>query len=115
MCGILSLYAAIIQTDAIPNSYGMENGWKWMARLLNMKPRKITPLLIHTFLVVAGSGLMKKYGTQARKLIHVIVEGIIPIIPTAAIASTTKLKLFLEETVLLSNTFDVHPSSILEP
>ena len=52
MCGILSVYAAIIQTTALPHSYGISHGWTWMARILNMPPRRITGLLIITFLEV---------------------------------------------------------------
>ena len=54
MCGIVALYASIIQMKLVPNTYSMNRGWTWIARLLNMKPRTITPLLLHTFLDIAG-------------------------------------------------------------
>ncbi|KAI8927632.1 GLE1-like protein-domain-containing protein [Entophlyctis helioformis] len=99
MCGILSLYAAIVQTDNIPNSYGIAHGWTWIARILNLKPRKITPLLIHTFLDVAGHALFTTYKSQAWKLAMYIANVSLPIMPPSANASTTRLKLYLEEQV----------------
>ncbi|KAJ3369928.1 Nuclear pore complex nucleoporin component [Kappamyces sp. JEL0680] len=123
MCGILSLYAAIIQTDSskqlllipVPNAYGIEHAWSWLARMLNMKPRKITPLLLHSFLMVTGHALLKAYPDQGRKLISTIIDGLVPLIPTAAVASTTKLKLFLEETVVAKNSFPLPYGRALEP
>ncbi|KAL2919514.1 hypothetical protein HK105_201161 [Polyrhizophydium stewartii] len=114
MCGILSLYAAIVQTKSVPNNYGISNGWTWIARILNMKPRRITPLLLHTFLEVAGHELLKTYPRQAPKLIRYMVQVAIPMMPASANASTTRLKLFLEETALAKGTIDPYESSHLE-
>ena len=52
MCGILSLYSAIVQTFLVPNPYSIEHGWTWLARCLNQSPRPISPLLLYTFLNV---------------------------------------------------------------
>ena len=40
MSGIVRLYAAILQTpsDPHPHPHGLENGWVWFARVLNMEP-----------------------------------------------------------------------------
>ncbi|KAJ3260315.1 hypothetical protein HK103_000950 [Boothiomyces macroporosus] len=113
MCGIVALYAAVVQTDAIPNSYGIQHGWSWMARILNMKPRKLTPLLILTFLEIAGNKLLQQYGEQGKKLVHLIIEKSIPMMPASSVASTTKLKLFLEDTVFKQGTIPAHPSRVL--
>lgn len=120
MCGIVALYAAVVQTDAsnpyliiVPNSYGIQHGWSWMARILNMKPRKLTPLLILTFLEIAGNRLLQQYGEQGKKLVHLIIEKSIPMMPASSVASTTKLKLFLEDTVFKQGTIPAHPSRVL--
>ena len=44
MRGIIRLYAAILQTPPLPfgpqrpNCHGLEYGWAWLARVLNMEP-----------------------------------------------------------------------------
>ena len=40
MSGIVRLYAAIIQTPTKPrpHPHGLEHGWAWLARVLNMEP-----------------------------------------------------------------------------
>ncbi|KAG9294798.1 hypothetical protein G9A89_008490 [Geosiphon pyriformis] len=74
MQAILALYAAILQTSplisGLTNPYGMEHGWKWLARIMNMKPQTITPYLIYTFLQVAGPRFIETYPEQGRKLIN---------------------------------------------
>ncbi|EGF78345.1 hypothetical protein BATDEDRAFT_26953 [Batrachochytrium dendrobatidis JAM81] len=114
MCGILSLYAAMIQTTTVKNNHGIENGWKWMARILNMKPRRITPLLIHTFLEISGHSLVKTYNRQVLKMVRYIVQILIPMIPVAANASTTRLSLMLNETILRNGSIPVFEGSQLE-
>ena len=72
-----------------------------------MKPRKITPSLINTFLLIAGYALVQSYSTQALKLARVLYDDMIPLFPVASLPSTTKLQLFLEETVLATGKFPV--------
>ena len=40
MSGIVKLYAAILQTSSgsQPHPHGLEHGWAWFARVLNMPP-----------------------------------------------------------------------------
>jgi hypothetical protein len=109
MCGILALYAAILQTTALPHSYGIENGWRWLARILNMPPRRITPLLLLTFLEITGFMLYKTFPQQMPKLMQLLIKEYIPRMPEASIASTTRLKLFLEENVLKRGTLPEPP------
>jgi hypothetical protein len=104
MCGIVALYAAIVQTTALPHSYGISNGWTWLSRILNTPPRRITPLLLHTFLEVAGYDLYKQYPNQMPKVMRVLIQDVLPRMPEAAVASVTRLQLFLEETVIKSGT-----------
>ena len=42
-----------ITTSVGANIHGMDNAWRWMARILNMPPRPITPALIQVFLEVS--------------------------------------------------------------
>jgi nucleoporin GLE1 len=116
MCGIMALYAAIVQTkNAKITLYTIKHGWIWMSRILNMRPRRITSQLLLVFLQIAGNELLKVYKKQAEKLIHYIIEEIIPNLDKGSIASNTRLKLFLEETVLSKSTIPIYPNSqILE-
>ncbi|KAJ2158945.1 hypothetical protein GGF46_003384 [Coemansia sp. RSA 552] len=105
MAGMIALYAAIVQTPAIgagdkPNSYGISHGWTWMARMANQTPRSISPLLVQTFLSVAGTTMLAAYSGQMRKLLDALEHKWIPAISTdnpAAVAAKSNLKGYLEE------------------
>jgi hypothetical protein len=99
MCGVLCLYAAIVQTTALPHSFGIENGWKWLSRMLNLPVRRITAALVLTFIETAGYEMYKKYPNQMPKLMKLLSEESIPKMPKASVASITRLQLFLEDTV----------------
>ncbi|KAJ2461406.1 hypothetical protein GGF42_000201 [Coemansia sp. RSA 2424] len=103
MTGMVALYAAIVQiasANGKPNPFPVSHGWTWMARLLNLAPRSISPLLVHTFLSVAGASLMAAYGKQFRKLLDVLANSWIPSIsakdPTST-ASKSNLCGYLEK------------------
>lgn len=104
---MLCLYAAIVQTTALPHSYGIEYGWKWFSRILNLPVRRITAALILTFIETAGYEMYKKYPTQMPKLVKLLSEEVIPKMPAASVASVTRLQLFLEDTVTKSGTIPV--------
>ncbi len=58
MTGITRLYAAIVQTPCLhpskPHPHGLEHGWAWLARVLNMEPQpSITATLLYDFLEVS--------------------------------------------------------------
>ncbi|KAJ2264213.1 hypothetical protein GGI01_000060 [Coemansia sp. RSA 376] len=102
MAGMLALYAAMVQiasANGKPNPFPISHGWTWMARLLNLPPRSISPLLVHTFLLVAGASLMAAYGKQFKKLLDTLASSWIPSIsakdPTAT-ASKSNLCGYLE-------------------
>ncbi|KAJ2871639.1 hypothetical protein GGH93_004661 [Coemansia aciculifera] len=103
MTGMLALYAAMVQiasANGKPNPFPISHGWAWMARLLNLPPRSISPLLVHTFLSVAGASLMAAYGKQFKKLLDALANSWIPSIsakdPTAT-ASKSNLCGYLEK------------------
>ncbi|KAG0213291.1 hypothetical protein BGX33_003041 [Mortierella sp. NVP41] len=98
-CAIFTLYCAIIQTTPPvgTNIHGMSHGWAWMSRILNMPPRPITPALIQVFLEVCGNTFMRTYRNQATKVLRLMMENFIPIIPQQGIAGTTRLKTVLED------------------
>ena len=55
MSAYVALFAAIVQTrpfSGIQNPFGIANGWRWLASILNMSPRNITPFLLCSFLEV---------------------------------------------------------------
>ncbi|KAG0344287.1 hypothetical protein BG004_004600 [Podila humilis] len=85
-CAIFSLYCAIMQTDPPVgrNLYPIEHAWTWMARILNMPPRPITPALISSFI-------------DAMKVLRLMVEEFIPLIPKEGVAGATRLKTQLED------------------
>lgn len=95
---IFTLYCAILQTKPPvgTNVHGMDNGWRWMARILNMPPRPITPALIQVFLEVCGNEFMRTYRTQATKTLQLLMHKFIPMIPQQGIAGTVRLKTLLE-------------------
>ncbi|KAI9495285.1 GLE1-like protein-domain-containing protein [Zychaea mexicana] len=64
-----------------PNPHGIENGWLWLARICNVPPRPITPGLIHSFLQIAGRGLLRAYPRQAYKIYQVIFNDVLPATP----------------------------------
>ncbi|KAI8057639.1 GLE1-like protein-domain-containing protein [Syncephalis plumigaleata] len=100
MCGMVALFSAIVQTTPSgnnPNPYGMLYGWRWLACILNRSPHTITPMLINTFLEIAGPALLEVYGDQARKLLQFIIQDYVPRLPPKSPAANSRLKSFLEE------------------
>ncbi|KAI9092704.1 GLE1-like protein-domain-containing protein [Phlyctochytrium arcticum] len=97
MCGVFSLYAAIMQTKTVYYDYiGMDRAWEWFACILDTPPRKITPLLILKFLEIVGHEFLQTFGRQAIKLLQFTKDQFLQKISPKAIASTTRLELFLE-------------------
>ncbi|KAI8827026.1 GLE1-like protein-domain-containing protein [Fimicolochytrium jonesii] len=97
MGGILALYAAIVQTDSVPHIHGIDFAWIWLSRMLNMKPRRVSPGLILRFLEMAGSQFLPRFGKQAEKMIVYIRDVYMPMIPADAVAAATRLQLFLDD------------------
>ena len=114
MVGISTLYFAIMQVDLIKNNLGIAPGFHWLQRMCLLQPIQISPLLLHNFFEIAGHKLIKVYGVQALNAIQAIVDKVIPNCPADAVASTTRLSLLLEETVLKTGTFPKYNGSNLK-
>uniref|UniRef100_A0A8C8JJ82 mRNA export factor GLE1 n=1 Tax=Oncorhynchus tshawytscha TaxID=74940 RepID=A0A8C8JJ82_ONCTS len=85
MSGMIRLYAAMIQlrwpygSKQGPDPHGLNNGWRWLAQMLNMEPlADVTATLLFDFLEVCGNALMKQYQVQFWKLILLIQEEYLP-------------------------------------
>ncbi|KAF9909063.1 hypothetical protein EC991_009124 [Linnemannia zychae] len=104
-CAIFTLYCAILQTKPPvgANVHAMDNGWRWMARILNMPPRPITPALIQVFLEVCGNEFMRMYRNQATKTLQLLMHKFIPLIPQQGISGTVRLKTLLEQFLKTGN------------
>lgn len=78
-------FAALVQMKPGPgepeNVYGIKYGWMWLARICNEPPRAITANLLEAFLHVAAQDLLQAYPRQARKLLQLIYEQVLPKIP----------------------------------
>lgn len=99
LSGTLALYAAFLQTmpEGLQNTfYTFDHAWTWLARTLNMPPRKITALLLLTFLESTAPELVRHYKQQALKIFHFILDKYLHLMPKDSVSATTRLKLFLE-------------------
>ncbi|KAJ3096309.1 Nuclear pore complex nucleoporin component [Phlyctochytrium planicorne] len=115
MCGMVALYAAVVQTkDYVNNIYGIDFGWQWLARILNKKPRSISPMILHAFLEVAGNRLCLEYKQQATKIFHYILSVYIPQIPGDSVASSVRLELLLTENLRNNGKIPPLPGSIMD-
>ncbi|KAI9209725.1 GLE1-like protein-domain-containing protein [Polychytrium aggregatum] len=97
MNGILAFYLALVQLTDVPNPFGVGYLWTWLARILNLKPRRLTPTFLQTFLEIGGYAFMAEYQSQANKIMRYMIEVYIPQIPAQAVAATTRLNITLED------------------
>ena len=92
MSGIVSLYAAIVQTapttvphltapaprteQLVPAYFRPEGGWRWLSLILRapLPLLDTTPLLIHTFLRMAAERFHQLFGRQFIKLLQALAE-----------------------------------------
>lgn len=80
--------------------HGIDKAWGWMARILNMKPRRITATLLEKFLQVAGHSLAANYRRQFLKMLLLIKTHTLPAVdrlPNKHTPSFTRLRLFIQE------------------
>ncbi|CAG8482103.1 9151_t:CDS:2 [Scutellospora calospora] len=107
MCAIVALYCAIMQTDPLypqlKNPYYIDNAWTYLARLMNLRPQKITPSLLYTCLQITGSSLLRAYKHNALKLFSVIYKSYVQSPPsevlsllTSSPAAMSRLRTLLE-------------------
>ncbi|PIA13809.1 GLE1-domain-containing protein [Coemansia reversa NRRL 1564] len=103
MAGMIALFAAILQTNdigGIPNPLPLKYGWSWLARIINLPPREISPLLVQTFLSIAGPAMLTIYGRQMIKILNLLAEKWTPAIPVAspgAVAAKSNLTGYLDD------------------
>ncbi|KAJ2846833.1 Nuclear pore complex nucleoporin component [Coemansia brasiliensis] len=103
MAGMLALFAVIVQTPDVggqPNPFSIHHAWTWLARIINMAPQAISPLLVQTFLSIAGTAMLDAYGSQTHKLLQAIYSQWLPkLTDTSPLAKAGKSNLttFLEE------------------
>ncbi|KAI9286403.1 GLE1-like protein-domain-containing protein [Umbelopsis sp. AD052] len=102
MSGLISLWAAIVQTVPEPgmgeNPYPIQHGWTWLARICNIPPRAITPALINAFLEIAGERMLATYPRQLPKVLQLIMQQYLPLLASDkdAVAAATRLSSYLE-------------------
>ena len=105
MTGLVRLFAAIISSLPPPginnNPFGLELGWAFLARILNLRPRQdYTATALYEFLDVAGHALQRQYGKQFWKLLHVLIRDYLPkineVTDPAQSGPVVRLKGFLE-------------------
>ncbi len=82
-----------------PNVIGLNMGWTWLATILNLPPRPITPYLIVSFLEQTSYSFYLKYGVNFEKLIKFILEKYLALIPGASIAAKTRLEMVCKEII----------------
>ena len=78
---------------------GLNLGWTWLATILNLPPRSITPYLLSAFLEQSSYAFYQKYGSTFENLIKFILEKYIPLIPNSSIAAKTRLEILCKEFV----------------
>ncbi|KAJ2759725.1 hypothetical protein IWQ57_006481, partial [Coemansia nantahalensis] len=101
MAGMVALFAAIVQTasNGSSNPFPIRHGWTWLARMLNQAPRTISPLLVQTFLSVAGTAMAAAYPRQLPKMLDLALPWLnaAPAKNAAAVALRSNLTSYLEE------------------
>ncbi|RCH97777.1 Nuclear pore complex nucleoporin component [Rhizopus azygosporus] len=98
-------YGALCQTKPDPgqpeNRYPIKHAWVWLARICNMPPREITPILVLGLLEVSAERLLEAYPTQTPKLFRLIREKILPMYPKCDnndnVGGITRLEMFLDD------------------
>jgi hypothetical protein len=98
-------YGALSQTLPDPgqpeNPFPIKHAWVWLARISNMPPREITPILVAGILEVTGLRLLQAYPHQTPKLLRLIRETILPLYPVTEskdnYASIKRLEMFLDD------------------
>lgn len=82
MSGFTRLYASCMISDAageINTSFGVDQAWLFISRILNLNPRStITAIVLTNFVSVCASSLISVYGNQARKLLSFIHQRFLP-------------------------------------
>ena len=93
MAGLLSLYGALLQQASaahftppseqmqlrpVHNPLGVAAAWRWLARLLNQKPQRISATLLLAFLKPTAHALARAYPRQFVKLLQLVKSSFVP-------------------------------------
>ena len=105
MRAMIKIYAAIIQSNAPNNPHDINNGWMWLALILNSPPLpNLTPAILHAFLFISAHKLLSTYQKQFMKLLIFIELTYIPMIGKVQSISENvikqtlgQLKLYIEK------------------
>lgn len=76
---------------------GLNLGWTWLATILNLPPRSITPYLLVSFLEQSSYAFYQKYGINFENLMKFIIDKYIPLIPNSSIAIKIRLEILCKE------------------
>lgn len=98
-------YGALCQTLPDPgqpeNPFPISHAWIWLARICNMPPREITPILVSGFLEVTAKRLLEAYPNQTPKLLRLLRDEVCPsYIPISNVdnkASISRIEMFLDD------------------
>lgn len=76
MSGVVRLYAAVMTSTPRrnqPHPYGLDQAWRYLAALVNLRPRSdVTAGILEVFLSVVGHAMTRQYGKQFQKILHLI-------------------------------------------
>lgn len=101
MSGLVSMYAAMIQSIPlrlnVTNPYDIKFAWLWLASIMNMRPRPVTPFIIIAFLDIAGYRMATVLGKSFLDLMQFTLNTFIPMIPSVSVSPKTRLKIFVED------------------
>eukprot|EP01133_Synstelium_polycarpum_P008371 gene8371-9838_t len=99
MSAYVSFYAALMIRPELQQHHGIDCAWRLCARILNLKPKRVTSFLLVALLNVAGVNLIETYGSQFSKLLTAMsTPAFFDKIPDQGIeASKARLKLLLEQ------------------
>lgn len=95
MSGMIILYASFIQQPSIrfDHPHGLEHGWNWVARLLNLPPNEFTFVFLMDFLQICGHSLKIRYSVQFKKIIEVIQNHYLKKFPEKTDFGSVKMRL----------------------
>ncbi|KAI7906549.1 GLE1-like protein-domain-containing protein [Cokeromyces recurvatus] len=101
----IMFYSALCQTVPDPgqpeNPFPIKYAWIWLARICNMPPREVTPILVLGCLEVSAIRLLEAYPHQTPKLFRLIRETICSMYPITDnqdnLSSIKQLEMFLDE------------------
>ncbi|CAH1405014.1 unnamed protein product [Nezara viridula] len=122
--GIARLYFALMVAHMKSRSvhehpWGAWQAWRWIAMFTSLNPEaEISATILLTMLEICGFTLMKAYGKQFKKLLHLICVHYVPevekVTPPGRGGPVTRLKSFLEN--MIGNARSLQPpKGLLQP